>query len=254
MVTSAVDLRAVGFLVVVPPVWFQSLADGWLGNAVVHQWLGVAGPVNPLYISIFLLYRDVSVGEALYSPRLYEYAAAVAPKGQEASYMALSMLPIFVAKLLVGSSSGWLLAAIAGGGPAPFRSHVVIIGGMALVTPVGTYLFRKQIQVHEEGRDDSAAEKKPAGENTGTRWSAATTWRSGELAFAAIGKHDWKPPPRVDIYMNPCLKPASLQFVGDNHVRWRRAPWPIFPGATISGWRAIPAWRKPCGTRWRKTA
>ncbi len=152
------------FLIVVPPGCFQSLADGWLGNLVVHQWLGVAGPVNPLYLSIFFFIVMLSVGEALYSPRLYEYAAAVAPKGQEASYMALSMLPFFVAKLLVGVSSGWLLAAYC---PAvgPRHPEVMwgIIGGMALVTPIGTYLFRKQIQVHEEGRDDSAAEKKPAG-------------------------------------------------------------------------------------------
>ena len=71
----------------------QPLADGWLGNLIVHQWLGVAGAVNPLYISIFLFIVFLSIGEALWSPRLYEYSAAIAPHGQEASYMSLSMLP-----------------------------------------------------------------------------------------------------------------------------------------------------------------
>jgi len=142
------------FFVALPPIWFQPLADGWLGNAVVHQWLGVAGPVNPLYISIFLFIVMYSVGEALWSPRLYEYAAAVAPKGQEASYMALSMLPMFFAKFVVGSLSGWLLTVFCPAeGPRHSGTMWLIIGCMALITPAGTYLFRKQIQVHEAGRD-----------------------------------------------------------------------------------------------------
>jgi len=142
------------FFVALPPVWFQPLADGWLGNAVVHQWLGVTGPVNPLYISICLFIVMYSVGEALWSPRLYEYAAAVAPKGQEASYMALSMLPMFFAKFVVGSLSGWLLTVFCPAeGPRHSGTMWLIIGCMALITPAGTYLFRKQIQVHEAGRD-----------------------------------------------------------------------------------------------------
>jgi MFS family permease len=143
------------FFIALPPAWFQPVADGWLGNLVVHHWLSVPGPVNPLYISIFFFVVVLSIGEALWSPRLYEYAAAVAPKGQEASYMALSLLPMFVAKFVVGGISGWLLSVFC---PAegPRRSEVMwfIIGCMALITPVGTYLFRKQIQVHEEGRDE----------------------------------------------------------------------------------------------------
>ena len=49
----------------------------------------------PTFLFVVLL----SEGEAIYSPRLYEYTAAIAPKGQEASYMALSSLPFFLAKL-----------------------------------------------------------------------------------------------------------------------------------------------------------
>ena len=51
-----------------------------------------------------------SVGEAFYSPRVYEYAAAIAPKGLEASYSALSYVPFLLAKLLVGTFAGPLLA------------------------------------------------------------------------------------------------------------------------------------------------
>ena len=54
--------------------------------------------MSALYLAVF------SVGEAFYSPRVYEYAAAIAPKGQEASYGALAYLPFLVGKLLVGTS------------------------------------------------------------------------------------------------------------------------------------------------------
>ena len=70
------------FFIALPAAWFKPLADGWLGDWVADQWLGVTGEVNPLYISIFLFIVLLSVGEALWSPRLYEYAAAIAPKGQ----------------------------------------------------------------------------------------------------------------------------------------------------------------------------
>jgi MFS family permease len=141
------------FIIALPPAWFKSLADSWPGNLVAHQWLGVGGTVNPLYISIFLFIALYSLGEALWSPRLYEYAAAIAPKGQEASYMALSMLPMFVAKFLVGGSSGWLLAKYCPEtGPRHPEVMWFIVGCMALVTPLGTFVFRKYIQVHEAGR------------------------------------------------------------------------------------------------------
>jgi hypothetical protein len=154
MVTVGSFISALSvFFLAVPTEWFKSLADGWLGQLIAHQWLGVDGAVNPLYISIFLFVTLLSVGEALWSPRLYEYAAAIAPKGQEASYMALSMLPYFLAKFFVGGSSGWLLAEFCPEtGPRNPQMMWLIIGAMALVTPLGAILFRKYIQVHEAGR------------------------------------------------------------------------------------------------------
>ncbi|MEI6077510.1 MAG: MFS transporter [Verrucomicrobiota bacterium] len=141
------------FFIALPAEWFRPLADGWLGNLIVHQWLEVPGPVNPLYLSIFIFIVMLSIGEALWSPRLYEYAAAVAPKGQEASYMALSMLPMFVAKFVVGGISGWLLSLFCPAeGPRHSGTMWFLIGCMALITPVGTFVFRKQIQVQEDGR------------------------------------------------------------------------------------------------------
>ena len=141
------------FFIALPPAWFQPLAAGPVGDWIAHQWLGVSGAVNPLYVSIFLFIALYSLGEALWSPRLYEYAAACAPPGREASYMALSMLPMFLAKFFVGGSSGWLLATFC---PADGARHSeimwLVVGCVALVTPLGTFLFRKHLQLHEDGR------------------------------------------------------------------------------------------------------
>ena len=142
------------FLMVVPPARFQGLAGGHFGQAIAW-WLDLAGPVRPLYVSIVLFTILYSIGESFYSPRLYEYPAAIAPKGQEGSYLALSMLPYFVAKFFVGSMSGFLLDAFCPAtGPRHPQMMWIIIGGMALIAPIGLVLARSYIQVHEAGRDN----------------------------------------------------------------------------------------------------
>lgn len=51
----------------------------------------------------------LSIGEAIWSPRLYDYTTSVAQEGREGTYMALSSAPLFLAKLPVGFLSGVLL-------------------------------------------------------------------------------------------------------------------------------------------------
>jgi MFS family permease len=143
------------FIMTVPPQWFQPVADGWFGNLIAHTWLGVAGRVNPYYVMIFLFVLCLSIGEAFYSPRLYEYSAAIAPKGQEASYMAMSFLPFFMAKLAVGPVSGLLLAQFCPAtGPRNSATLWLIIGLSTMIAPVGLFVFQRFIRVHEAGRED----------------------------------------------------------------------------------------------------
>jgi MFS family permease len=117
--------------------------------------VGTPGSVNPWYVMIFLFVVLLSVGEAFYSPRLYEYTAAIAPKGQEASYMAMSSLPFFLAKLGVAPVSGVLLAHFC---PDTGLRHSgtlwMIIGFSTMIAPLGLFMFQRFIRVHEAGRDD----------------------------------------------------------------------------------------------------
>ena len=143
------------FVLALPTAWFQGLADGPAGWAVGHLYLGLTGNVNPWYLMLFLFVVLYSLGEAFYSPRVYEYAAAIAPKGQEASYGALSYVPFFLAKLFVGTFSGVLLARYCPEtGPRSAQTMWLIIALIALIAPVGLLVLRRAIRVREAGRAD----------------------------------------------------------------------------------------------------
>ena len=142
------------FIMALPTEWFvpavNSAAGQWLG----HGYLGLSGAIHPYYVMAALYLAVFSIGEAFYSPRVYEYAAAIAPRGQEASYGALAYLPFLVGKLLVGTS-GWLLAIFCPAtGPRRSGTMWLIFALAASVAPLGLLVFRRYIRVPEEGRDD----------------------------------------------------------------------------------------------------
>lgn len=143
------------FIMAMPTAWFQGLAAGPLGDWVGHRWLGLQGPINPYYVMIFLYTVLLSLGEALWSPRSYEYTASIAPKGQEASYMALSYLPFFVAKFGVGLLTGYLLDWYCP--ESGLRVSALLwqtIALTAVIAPVGLIALQRYIRVKEAGRDD----------------------------------------------------------------------------------------------------
>jgi predicted MFS family arabinose efflux permease len=65
--------------------------------------------VTAHYVMALICMVLLTIGEVAWSPKLYEYTAAIAPKGQEGTYLGLSMLPWFLAKTLVSVFSGHLL-------------------------------------------------------------------------------------------------------------------------------------------------
>lgn len=97
-----------------------------------------------------------SFGEVIWSPRLYEYTAAIAPEGREASYMGLSYLPMFFARFAEGPLAGEMLTRYC---PPDIGSQLstvpymhspqfmgVILAAIAITTPVLILLFRGVIQ------------------------------------------------------------------------------------------------------------
>ncbi|MFM9025803.1 MAG: MFS transporter [Planctomycetaceae bacterium] len=85
----------------------------------------------------------LTVGEALWSPRLYEYNVAIAPRGQEATYVGLAKLPFFLAKLIVTPMSGWLLTNYCpADGPRDPAMLWAIVGVTTVAGPLGMWLLQ----------------------------------------------------------------------------------------------------------------
>lgn len=144
------------FIMALPTSWFVGSANGMLGRLIGHTYLGLKGSVHPYYVMIAFYIALFSVGEAFYSPRVYEYAAAIAPKGQEASYGALSYIPFLLGKLLIGGA-GWLLAIFCPAvGPRHSGRMWLIFALAASVAPIGLLLLRRYIRVSEAGREEFA--------------------------------------------------------------------------------------------------
>jgi MFS family permease len=142
------------FVMVLPADWFVPAANSAVGHALGHGYLQLTGAVHPYYIMSAIYLTIFSIGEAFYSPRVYEYAAAIAPPGQEASYGALAYIPFLVGKLLIGTS-GWLLATFCPEhGQCRAASLWLIFALAASIAPIGLLVFRRYIQVPEAGRQD----------------------------------------------------------------------------------------------------
>jgi MFS family permease len=107
------------------------------------------GSSMPYQLGMILV---LTIGEALWSPRLYEYNVSIAPRGREATYVSLASLPYFLAKFLVGPTSGYLLERYCP--PSGARNAAIlwlIIGSSTIIGPIGIFLLRGWI-----GRKETA--------------------------------------------------------------------------------------------------
>ena len=112
------------------------------------------GSTMPFQVTMILL---LTIGEALWSPRLYEYNVSIAPRGREATYVSLASLPYFLAKFLVGPTSGYLLARYCPETGARTPAFMwAIIGLTTMVGPMGILLSRGWIGKKDEAPAESA--------------------------------------------------------------------------------------------------
>ncbi len=166
------------FLAVIPSSKFEHLTQSVWGELVFVKWLGMAdnmtelaaNPPVPEYWPLIVFIMVFTVGEAIWSPRLMQFTAEIAPKGKEGTYIALSVLPWFAAKFVVGPMSGLLLKAYtpldeAGKAMTSYPDHSLIwiwIGGMALATPLGLLVFRKLFKLNSGGDPKANGEEEAA--------------------------------------------------------------------------------------------
>jgi len=101
----------------------------------------------------------LSIGEAIWSPRLYDYTMSVCREGREGTYMALSSAPLFLAKLPVGFLSGYLLERYC---PEEGERHSqtmwLIIGLMTATSPVLLTVLWGYVSKKDEEEDQRYTE------------------------------------------------------------------------------------------------
>mmetsp|Transcript_5383 Transcript_5383/g.14452 ORF Transcript_5383/g.14452 Transcript_5383/m.14452 type:complete len:189 (-) Transcript_5383:262-828(-) len=98
------------------------------------------------YWAVAAFMMTLSLGEAIYSPRVYEYTMEVAGRGAEGIYTSLASAPLFSVKLIVGGMSGWLLQKYCPAkGHRRSREMWAIIGFTSFVAPVLMWLLREVI-------------------------------------------------------------------------------------------------------------
>ena len=99
----------------------------------------------------------LSLGEAFWAPRFYAYAASIAPRGREATYMSLASLPMFLAKVVAGPVSGVLLARYCPEeGPRDSARMWLIIASTSAIGPVLLVVLRRVITGGEPRRASSS--------------------------------------------------------------------------------------------------
>jgi len=100
--------------------------------------------------AVILFIVTLSVGEAVFSPRVYEYSMKISGEGKEGLYTSLASAPIFAVKLIVGGMSGWLLETFCAETPPPARNSRAmwaIIGAVSFASPILMVIFRKPLDV-----------------------------------------------------------------------------------------------------------
>lgn len=99
----------------------------------------------------------LSIGEAIYSPRVYDYTANIALPGREASYMAYTKAPMFFAKVAAGPITGILLANLCpSAGARNTELMWIIVGISTMISPITLLLGRKWLDVESR---EKAGEK-----------------------------------------------------------------------------------------------
>jgi len=90
----------------------------------------------------------LSIGEAIWSPKLYELSTMSAPEGREGMYVAITMAPMYLASVPVGTLSGWALNRWCPKG-APESRHTqfmwFVLGLIGFTSPVLLFLFRNNL-------------------------------------------------------------------------------------------------------------
>jgi MFS family permease len=126
--------------------------------------------IGTSYTNAIIFVMLLSIGEGIWSPRLYEYSVMIAEKGREGTYMALAAAPMFLATLLTGATSGVLLERFSPENGLK-RPEIMwaIVGLTSFLSPVLMLVLRGVIEKPEDESDCPDDPLSPLGAQVVTR-------------------------------------------------------------------------------------
>ena len=143
-------------IILVPIISPFSLYMGPYTQIIIGTTISAISPISMVLgtsIKTAIMFVIIlSIGEAIWAPRLYDYALSFVKRGQEGMFMALSNAPLFFTTLLSGILSGFLLENFepADGSVRKGNELWLIVLIMSLLTPICLIIFRKNIEISEE--------------------------------------------------------------------------------------------------------
>src|SRR5262249_47279852 len=115
---------------------FAVASVSWLVIAYFQTWQSI--------VAAMLLF---AVGEAMQSPRFYEYVAGLAPKAQFGTYMGFAFLPVALGAFVAGRLAGHLIERyIRGGSPG---GMFILLTGIGLGATVLMLVYDKLVAPKE---------------------------------------------------------------------------------------------------------
>jgi hypothetical protein len=150
------------FLCFMPESLALSIGETWLGTWIFDYWLEAPmGSQDPFVVSLVVFIIVFTVGEAIWSPRLMQFSAEIAPRGKEGAYIALAMLPYFLGKMGAAVMSEQLTTRYFNAEMFEYPDHTMAwlaIGCMATVSPIGLLVFRRVFSQREREAEIEAEE------------------------------------------------------------------------------------------------
>jgi len=141
-----------------------SLSHTLLIGAFVSGFSAFVLAAHETYIGAIAFVAVLSLGEATWSPKLYEFSTMSAPEGREGMYVAITAAPMYLASVPVGVMSGWMLKEYCPRDTLPedcqgaFIWFLIGIGGFT--SPALLWIFRSRLFTEE---DESPQQKRMGG-------------------------------------------------------------------------------------------
>ena len=157
------------FICFLPESIASYIGNTWFGTWLFDYWIeSPVGNQDPFVVSLVLFIIVFTIGEAIWSPRLMQFSAEIAPRGKEGAYISLAVLPYFLGKIGATVMADILTERYFSASMTSFPNHEMSwlwIAIMCLISPVGMILFKGTFTASEKLAEDEADATRAASES-----------------------------------------------------------------------------------------